>query len=355
MLRTLRLLHEIASPSERRHFAFLILALAVAALLETASVAIVFPFVAAVTDPSVVDQSSPGRIVLDLLGAAPGPESVLPLGLLTLAVVLVSAAVSAATTWYLNRFMWGWLHSLSSRLLLQYLRQSYAFFLGRNTAELAKNLLHEVDTAVNGAVVPTMLGLARGFVAIGLVTLLLILEPVIAIGGLLVVGTSYTLIYVGSRGRQGALGQRRLELNDQRHRQASETLGGIKTVKVFGRESVFLERYDWLSSGYARATGSRQIIASLPKNFVEAVAVGGGLLLVLVLISQGRPAADVLPIVGVFAFAGYKLLPAVQQLFFTATNARFYLPAIERLHADLGAPAEYETGSPGDDVRLPEG
>lgn len=344
MLRTLRLLHEIATPAERRWFVVLVFALAVSALLETVSVAIIFPFVAAVADPSVVGQSAPGRLVLDLLGMEAGPEVVAPLGVLTLAVVLASALVAAATTWSLNRFMWGWLHSLSSRLLLGYLRQSYAFFLGRNTAELAKNMLHEVDVAVGGAVAPTMMGLARGFVAVGLVTLLLLLEPVIAVGGALVIGVAYAGIYLASRGRQGELGKRRLELNDLRHRHATEVLTGIKAVKTLGKEAAFLARYESLSSSYARATGTRQIISLLPKNVVEAVAVGGGLMLVLLLLSQGRTPADVLPVVGVFAFAGYKLLPAVQQLFFTATNAHFHLPALERLAEDL----RRDAGTPGE-------
>lgn len=335
MIRTLRLLHEIATPGERRRFALLIVALAVAALLETASVAVVFPFVAAVANPEVVGESSPGRLLLDLLDMQPGPDVIVPLGMITLALVLSSTVVTAATTWSLFRFMYGWLHSLSSRLLLQYLRQSYAFFLGRNTSELAKNILHEVDTAVMGSVVPTMMALSRGFVALGLVTVLLILEPVIALGGMGVVGIAYVLIYLGSRGRQGQLGQRRLELNDQRYQQATEALSGIKAVKVFGQEESFLARYDWLASGYARATGSQQIVSTLPKSIVEAVGVGGGLLLVLFLLGQGRTPADVLPVVGVFAFAGYKLLPSVQQVFYSVTNVRFYRPAIERLHADI--------------------
>jgi len=341
MIRTLRLLHEIATPGERRRFALLIAALAVAALLETASVAAVFPFVAAVANPEVVDQSSPGRLLLDLLDMESGPGAIVPLGLVTLALVLLSAAVSAATNWYLFRFMYGWLHSLSSRLLLQYLRQSYAFFLGRNTSELAKNIIQEVDIAVTGSVTPTIMAIARGLVALGLVSLLLVLEPVIAVGGMVVIGVAYTLIYLASKGRQAQLGQRRLELNDQRHQQATEAFGGIKAVKMFGQEQSFLARYDEIAAGYARATGSQQIVSALPKNIVEAVGVGGGLLLVLILLAQGRTPADVLPVVGVFAFAGYKLLPAAQQVFYSVTNVRFYRPAIERLHEDM--------------MRLPEG
>jgi len=335
MIRTLRLLHDIASPAERRRFALLIVALAVAAVLETASVAVVFPFVAAVANPDVVGQSGPGQILLDLLGMQPGPEVIFPLGMITLALVLTSTAFSAATNWFLFRFMYGWLHSLSSRLLLQYLRQSYAFFLGRNTSELAKNIIQEVDTAVTGSVTPTIMALARGFVALGLLTLLLVLEPVIAIGGMGVVGLAYSAIFLASRGRQGQLGQRRLELNDLRHQQASEALGGIKAVKVFGKEESFLARYDWIAGSYARATGSQHIVSTLPKSIVEAVGVGGGLMLVLFLLAQGRTPEDVLPVVGVFAFAGYKLLPAAQQVFYSVTNVRFYRPAIERLHADM--------------------
>jgi len=350
MLRTLRLLHEIATPAERRRFTLLVVALAVAALLETASVAVVFPFVAAVANPEVVGESTPGRFLLEALDLTAGPEVIVPLGVVTLALVLASTAATAATTWYLFRFMYGWLHSLSSRLLLQYLRQSYAFFLGRNTSELAKNILHEVDTAVMGSVVPTMMALARGFVALGLVSLLLLLEPLIALGGMGVVGVAYALIYLGSRGRHGELGRRRLELNDRRYQQATETLGGIKAVKVFGREESFLARYDGLASSYARATGSQQIVSTLPKSIVEAVGVGGGLLLVLFLLGQGRTPADVLPVVGVFAFAGYKLLPAVQQVFYSLTNVRFYRPAIERLHADLMRLPDDPDADPADGV-----
>ncbi len=68
---------------------------------------------------------------------------------------------------------------------------------------------------------------------------------------------------------------------------------------------------------------------------METVAFGGIIFLILVLIGQGNDFNKVLPIVTLYAFAGYRLLPALQKIFSALTKIKYNIPIVELLQNDF--------------------
>jgi len=119
-------------------------------------------------------------------------------------------------------------------------------------------------------------------------------------------------------------------------------------VKLASLEKVYVQRFASPAQTYAQHQASAQVISQLPRFALEAIAFGGMLLVVLYLMARSGGFAEALPVVALYALAGYRLMPALQQVYGAITQLRFVGPALEALHRDISdfQPFyEYENGN----------
>jgi len=334
----------VLTPAERRDLVLLVPAVIGMALLETAGVASIVPFLGLLSDPTLVGRSAWLSWLFTTGGFHSRDSFFFAVGSVMLALVTVGNIVSALTTWGLLRFAWMRNHSLSTRLLVAYLGQPYEFFLDKNSAELGKNILSEVQAVVTGVIIQALQLCAR-LVVIGAVTsTLLVLDPVMACGVLAVFGGVYGVLYLLVRRNVARAGRERVALNQIRHKVAQESLAGVKELKLYGLTRVAAEQFSTSSRELAVRQANNAVIGQVPRYALETIALGGVLAIVLYLLRAGRQLEDVLPVIGLYAFAAYRMLPALQTIFAGVTTLRFNLGALEVLQADLGA-REATTGS----------
>ena len=334
--RVLREYWRSLSGRERSRLLLLAFAVMVMAVLEVINVSAIMPFLTAAIDPGAMEEQRVLAFMHELLGFPPRESFLVVLGLMVFALMLVTNGWSALTTWMEARFVWSWNHTQSTRLLRRYLYQPYTYFMGRNSADLTKNVLSEVEQISAQLLVPAVDGIGRVVVALGIIGALLVAEPGMALLVTGVVGGVYSLIFVLSRRKLDRVGRERLEANEQRFRAASEVFGGIKDVKLLGLERAFLNRFRASSALFSRRRSTADILARVPRYAVEPIAFGTVVLLVVYLIAARGDVAQIVPMLGLYAFAGYRLMPAVQQAFQAVTRLRVYAPALEHLLRELG-------------------
>ncbi len=325
----------VLTPDEKRQLALLAPAVVVMAILETIGIASIVPFLGLLSNPNAIAES-------ELLswayafGAFSSRESFFfAVGLGVLLILTTGNAFSALTTWGLLRFSWMRNHSLSLRLLGAYLGRPYAYFLTRNTSQLSQKLLAEVQQVTSGVFVAAMKLVARLMVVIFILGALLALDPVMALGVGVVFGGVYGSLFFVVRSKLTRLGKQRLDANRSRYRLAAEMLTGIKEVKLAGLEQTFLERYGVPSHAYASAMATNQIIAQLPRFALETIAFGGVMLLVLFSLRTGKELSSTLPVLGVYAFAAYRILPSLQQVFAGLSGLRTNAVALDSIIEDI--------------------
>jgi ATP-binding cassette subfamily C protein len=151
----------------------------------------------------------------------------------------------------------------------------------------------------------------------------------------LVLGAAYTGIYFIVKNRLDTYGEKRVAANTERYQFVSEAFGGIKQVKLRGKEDAFLEQYNTPSKWYSRYQARYRVIKKAPRYVLEAVAFGGIILIAVYLILVRENLQQVIPMLGLYAFAGYRLLPALQKGFSGIASARFNLAALEKLRQGL--------------------
>lgn len=318
------------------------------AMSEIVGVAAIIPFLSMLADPgSVAELPLLGSLVAGWVGADP-LTTLRWLGAALAALIVVANLLVIATNWWLHRFAWGLNHSLSSRLLARYLAQPYAFLLTRNTATLVNKVVVEVRQLVSDGVRAALEIVTRSVVIVALVAFLVVLDPLMAGVAFLVFSVAYGAVFWLSRAYLRRIGKEAVAASAARLKAANEALGGFKDIKVAGREASAQARYESPSKRFSEVQGSVMIISTLPRYALEAVAVGGMVLVATLLAGRQSGFGELLPLLGAYAFAGLRLMPAMQSLFNAGARLRFTRASIDAVESDLLGlePGEMEALTP---------
>ncbi|RZU99093.1 ABC transporter ATP-binding protein [Spiribacter vilamensis] len=330
----------VLTASERRRGVLLLLMVTTMAAAEMVGVASVMPFLGVLGQPGVIESNAVLNWAYTTFGFASIDAFVMFLGAGAFGLILASAVYRTFVHYWMNRFIEMRRHSIGERLLETYLRQPYAFFLNRHSGDMAKNVLSEVDQFIGNFLRPGVMLVANAALAIGIVGLLVAVNPLLALLVSLLFAGIYSVIYLTVRRRLVRLGRERVRANQARFTTAGECLGGIKDVKLLGREHAYVARYRGPSTVFAGNMATTQTLSQVPKFLVESVAVGGIMLLSLVMIAIGggvrsEAFGELLPVLGLYAFGALRLLPAAQAIYQGIAQTRAGTATLDAIHADL--------------------
>lgn len=334
-MHTIKKLLTLLSTEEQKKSILLLFMILLMAFLDMLGVASILPFIAVLSNPQMVETNEFIALFYTLGNFQNIDEFLFILGLIVFLILCFSLTFKALTIFFQLRFALLREYTIGKRLVEGYLHQPYSWFLNRNSSDLGKNILSEVSNVVSGGVMPMMDLITKAIAALFLVILLLFIDPKLSIIVAAVLGASYGLVYGLSRKFLNHIGKERLIANHDRYSAVSEAFGAVKEVKVGGLESVYLKRFSRPAKIFAHNQATARVVEQIPRFALEAIAFGGLLIVILYLMSGTGTFANSLPILSVYAFAGYRLLPALQQIYAALTQLRFVSPSLNALHNDL--------------------
>ncbi|WP_249755672.1 ABC transporter ATP-binding protein [Microvenator marinus] len=321
--------------AEKLELALVFVIVLTVATLEVVGIASILPFLTVVSNPEMIHEQYVLRYLWGLLEPSDHNSFLFTLGLIVFGLIILTNLFNAVSHWLIQRFIWLRHHSLSTRLLDRYIRQRWEFFLNRNTSELSTNILSEVQQFVGQFLMAGIQLLAQGLAGVLIVGLLVAIDPTLAVIVSAVVGGTYMLIFVAVRATQIKLGHIRTSSNTARYRHATEAMSGMKDLKILGLEEAFLRKYEGPSYRYSMAQAKNAVIAITPRYFLEVLGFGAVMLILLYELRQQGTASNAIPVVGVYAFAGFRLLPKMQQMFYSGSSMRFTAETLSGLKRDL--------------------
>ncbi|MSM41265.1 MAG: ATP-binding cassette domain-containing protein [Geobacter sp.] len=325
----------LLSKPERRRLFFLLCCMVVTALVETFAVASVMPFMALVAQADSHQLHPILERFVSIAGFADTAHATFFVGGSVLCLIVVGNLIAAFTLAFLHRTGALLIHRLSHRLLAVYLCRPFEHSLRDNSSRLNRNIIVEVSNAVNFVIHPTLFASARLVTVCGILLLLLFLRPLLSLLLVIVLGSLYPLLYLMVRKVLKWNGEQHLVVNREMAGILAESFGGIKEIKLFGREQEFLSRYHRASFQVARHQTIGSVVPQMPRYLMEIVAFGGVIMLILHLMGSGRPIGAALPLITLYAMAGYRLMPALQQAFSSLATARFHRPSLDLLCRDF--------------------
>jgi len=331
---------ELLDARERRN-ALKVLAIALlSAFASTAMVGSVMPFLSVLSDPARIQDTPFLAWAYARFGFTSSYTFLVALGLGALGVIVVAMAIQVLKVYAVARFAMMRVHSLSFRLMARYLGQPYEYFLDHHSGEMGTRVLAEAQEVVNRFLKPMTELFTSLLTVLALVGFLFWVEPMVAFAAFVIVGGVYGGTYALTRMRLRRLGQQRVAANAERFRLATEALGGVKDIKLLGRERAYVDRFRSPSHRMADVQTRAQVLSQIPRYVIQGIVFGGVVVLCLALLDpntfdDGAALGTILPILGVFAFAGQRMMPELGKVYEAAANIQTGKAAVDTVHADL--------------------
>ena len=337
MLSLARKILRLLDARERRRGLLVLLLMVAMAGFEVAGIASVVPFLSVLGDPGMVERNAYLNAVYTALGFDSHRSFLVALAVFGLLVLLAATAVRLCAQYAMVRYAQMRRHSVSRRLLYGHLNRPYEYFLTHNSADLSKTILSEVDQLTASVIFPAVQLVAYSIVTVTVVAFLVVIAPWLALATMGLIGGFYLLTYALLRGYLRRIGRDRVAANRQRFKAAAEALGGIQELKVLGREQAFFDAFDPASRRYARHLAANELIAKLPKRVVEMLGFAAVLGAAIYLLEARGNLGEVLPVLGAYAVAGNRLLPAVQEVYQGIAKLRFGGAVVDTILDELDA------------------
>ena len=325
------------NPLQRKQSMWLLLTLILVAMLDMIGVASILPFIAILTNPGLIE-TNPILSYMYQASAIFGVDNqkhfLFASGLLVFFFLVLSLIFKAFATYFQVRFVKECEYNFSKLFVEGYLSQPYAWFLNRHSAELGRTVLTESAQIVGGCIKPLLEVTAKGAITIALLILLLVADTKLALIVGFSLGGAYGAFFYLVRTYLRQTGQTRL-VNDQiRFRAVSDAFNAVKEIKVGGLEKSYINLFSHSAYEYAKSNTYAETVGLLPRFILEAVAFGGILLIILYVMMGTGSFTSALPILSLYVFAGYRLMPALQQIYVSLTQITFSSTAINKLYED---------------------
>lgn len=336
MLKMIRELFSLLNARQRKQFYILQLLVVLMAFTELVGIASIAPFMALVGDISLLEKEGIYSKLYHFSGLSNPIDFLFYSGLSVLFTLAFSTIISMFTVWRLSLFGARVGVEIADQLYVHYMQQNWLFHAGGSSAQLTKQVSIEAMRVTGGIIQPLMQMNAKAVLVIFITITILIYDPIIALSGLIVFSCAYILLYKLVRKRLQKNGQNLSNVSTERFRLMNEGFGGIKDVLLLNRHHDFADRFQKTGKIFSHAQGSNISISQVPRYFMELIAFGAmiGLVLLLIKLHQGN-LGQVLPILAVYALAAFKLLPALQQIYSSITQIKGNAAAFESIKKDL--------------------
>ena len=339
-MRTISKVFGLLSKGDQKNLVFVTCVVMFQAILEVTGAASIVPLLIVFLD---AENASDNMIIQTLSGLSQNigiPQDVdftFVLIMFLFALTILTFLVRSYSSYQKNIFIEQTRFSLGRRLIRSYLSQDYEYFLRQNANELSKNILSEIDQII-GKVISLLVQMAANtLVGLAILILLFVVNPTIAAVAFAVLGSLYVLIYLSVSKKLVRMGATRLKSNKERFIYAGEIFGGIKAIKVLGKEDYSVEKFCIPSRIFARMNACRQVISEIPQYLIEALAIGGLVMFAYINLSSSSPIPpeQFVPLLGLYAYSFYKLKPAVNSIFVAISGVRYGAKTVDKLYADL--------------------
>jgi len=346
MLEDWRKLFSFFPKQERFRIFLLLISTTISGLFQAIGVASILPFIAVVADPDLVTENPYLNGAYEYFGSDGVSEFLVLLGLFAMLVLIATNLLVAVNAWLTFRVCHIGEHDLAKRLLDKYLKAPYQLLLQRNSAELLKMLVSEIDRVVIGTLMAGIGVFADVVATVFIVALLLWIQPWVTIATLAVLAVAYAAIYILVIPKVVRLGSEFAPLNTEIYKNAQEALQASREIRVLGCEDHFVARFSRPLLRLSRNAVKYSTLDIIPAQALELIAFGGLIVAAVFMIGSTGDAGKAIPTLAMFGFAAYRLIPALKDLFDGVQAVRYNMEALEPLWQDFSVAVEDVPGEP---------
>ncbi len=303
--------------------------------LEVIGTGLIGPFISLATNPNLINENSLLNSIYQSLKLESQIQLLSLIGCLIITIFFLKAFLSFSSQKIIFEFGFRQQGELAARLMHRYLGAPYTFHLGRNSASLIQNITIETRDFSNGVMMPLLTSISNAIITIALVGLLLKTSPMAMaiIGGILII--SYGLLE-SLKHKIARWGKNCSDALTEMIRSINHGMGGFKETKIIGCESYFEDKLKSQIERYSIGASLATSFGNLPRYVIEAFLITFLIIFTFFYISTNQGNTQSLSsVLGIFALASIRLLPAVSNLLTAVNVIRFNAISLDKIHLDL--------------------
>lgn len=304
-------------------FRWLILMAFFRGVLEILTLVSIIPFVALVMNPSVINSSSSLSYLFTLSGLNSTKIFSIYFGAIILLLFIFSSLIIAYIDFRFLKKSCEIQHLTASELFNSILSKKYAYFFEVDTSEILKNLSTDVDVLRDNVVIGFFEILIKSVTCLFLLMALLAYKPLVAVIMLLTFVFSYFICFMVVKKKQGNNAYFVQKNREDRYLLIKDAMACVHEIKIFQKEGFFDSRHQKYSKNYVDLMSSNIVISKLPKTLLELISFGSVVLLILVLLALGYSNSSIITTLCIFAIAGYRLAPYLNQIYVAGIGLKF--------------------------------
>lgn len=285
------------------------------ALVQIVGVASIAPFITILSNQDLIHSNKFLSFLYNFFGCEDNNQFIIGFAFGSLLLIFFSNGISAITLWLLLKFSVLIGGDLQKKLYQNIMHREYIFHKTTNYNKSISTISQETPRFVYMVLQPFLLLVSQLFVAIIILLGLLIINPFIAFASGALIGGSYFLTYIIVKKSLVRHGRIVTERNDGVQAILSESFIGIKDIKLGSLEYRYADAFEKLNHRGLNSAAYIALSGDVPKFVIETISFGAILLLAIILLLTSDSPDSVISILSIYALAGYKLLPTMQQVY----------------------------------------
>jgi ABC-type multidrug transport system fused ATPase/permease subunit len=242
--------------------------------------------------------------------------------------------ITIIVRWRESRFIFKIKAEISEALYTGYLKLPFIFHQRTHSAKILKNITLEIEqfsvflSAASKSVLDFL-------VLVGITFYLMFVNPYITlacISAFILFGYAFNLI---NRSKLQSMGISRIFHQDERMKAIIETLSGLREIKLLSSEESKLKNFRFHNNKIAKILTSIAMRNAFSKPSFEIfmlVVLSG---FIFYFLSNNLLNAELIPIIGIYLAAAYRLIPAISTIVQSIQDMQFNLKSVKNLYDDI--------------------
>ena len=325
MVQIYKKMMKLLDKKQKRTMVGIVFMMLIGAILEALGISVIVPIVQIVMDEKALVEPGIAKTIYDILGLKSQKQ-------FTLVILGAMAAIFALKNIYLYiqqkvlcHFVYTNQFRTSQRMMRNYLHKDYEFFLNADTAVVQRTITSDVNN-MYALILNSLQLVSELIVSVIIAAVLIVSDWKMTVVISVMLGVTLLLINRAIKPVMRQAGKDNQDYYSRLFKLISQTVMGIKEVKVTAREQNFVDDYIKCGKGYVDAVQKYTLLTSVPRLLIETVCISGTVVYMMVLIALGTPLADLITTLTVFAMAVVRLMPCATRINTYMNNISYFEP-----------------------------
>lgn len=324
-MKILKKINLLLDGKQKRKMVILLFGMLIGAVLETASISLIIPVVSLVISPDAIATNA----YMSWLYQAMGLTDKNQLTVIVMLALIVAFVLKNLFLFFQQKNMYSFIYgnqfSTSERMMRNYLRRGYEFYLNSDTAVIQRSITSDVNNMY--ALILAILQLvSEVIIFISLSAILLVVDAMMTIVIAVLLMTTLLLIKAIIKPIMQKAGADNQDYYSGLFKWISQTVTGVKEVKIAGKEQYFVDEYVKCGKGYVEAVQKYSLYNNTPRLLIETVCIIGLVGYMLFMILTGKPMTEMIPVISAFAMAAMRLMPCANRINNQLTSIAYFEP-----------------------------